>query len=149
MGWTKFVSLELDDDDRLDMAMPAIPQGPQFHPGQRISFDERILTKLGIKEMPEKDDLLDIRGFARVTFVGDGDQGRRLECQFEIMAIEDESQEDPAEEAEEEEEFEPSPPPVPEPSVTHEPPPVVKSGQRFGRSYAKARRPFIFHTDRE
>lgn len=149
MGWTKFINLELDDDDRLDMAMPIMPQGPEYPPGLRICLCDGELRKLDLEADPDIGDTIDIRAFAKVMSFSNYDGKRRVELQITDLAIEDENQEEPEEEADEEEEFVPSPPTAPEPAVTHEPPPVVKSGQRFGRSYAKARRPFIFHTDEE
>lgn len=103
MGWTKLVSMELDDDDKLDAvaAMPSVADQPDYPYGLRISLDERSLAKLdkaGLEGEPDVGDYIDLRCFARVTSVSSeevgGTQKRRIELQIEQIALENESSEE-------------------------------------------------------
>lgn len=99
MAWTKLVSMELDDEDKIDMAMPVcnVQTQPDYPWGLRITFTERELEKLGITEMPDLGDMIDLRCFARVTSVSatDTNDGKqcRIEMQIENVALEDEMDE--------------------------------------------------------
>jgi len=94
------VSLELSDEDKLDMTRPIsdVMTTPDYPWGLRITFTEREMAKLGIDEMPDLGDMIDLRCMARVTSVSssDGDSGKccRIEMQIEDVALEDESYED-------------------------------------------------------
>jgi hypothetical protein len=95
MSWNKLISLELDDDDKIDMALPCgpdlKPSQPDFPFGLRISLTEKELKKLGldVKEA-DRGDELEIRALARVTCVSQNEGGDRVELQIERMAVESE-----------------------------------------------------------
>lgn len=105
-AWTKMVSVELTDEEKLDTlggCPPNIKNAPEYPWGLRISFDSGTLEKLGLEEDPDVGDYIDLRAFARVTCCsreqrGDGTFSRRIELQIEQLAVEDESTEEPAEE---------------------------------------------------
>lgn len=103
MGWTKMKSMELDDEDRVDMfpeGMPfdmARPNGPKFPYGLRICLTHSELRKLSLEADCEIGDIIDIRAFAKVTSVSQNETERGVECRVELqieeLALEDESDE--------------------------------------------------------
>lgn len=103
MAWTKLVSMELTDDekiDRLATCAPALKDQPDYPWGLRINLDECCISKLeaaGLEGEPDVGDYIDLRCFARVTSKSadetDGGMRRRYELQIEQMALEDESTE--------------------------------------------------------
>lgn len=101
-GFTKLVSMELTDDEKIDtmVCMPSVADQPDYPWGLRICLDERSLAKLeegGLEGNPDIDDYIDLRCFARVTSVSsektDSGQKRRIELQIEEIALEDETTE--------------------------------------------------------
>lgn len=94
-----YTSMELDDEDKIDMAIPALGQ-PDYPYGLRLSFTERELVKLGVgpDDTAEVGDLFHFAAFAKVTSVsahdaGDGMQ-RRVELQITMIScMENESTE--------------------------------------------------------
>jgi len=98
MGWTKLVSMELADEDKLDAVQPIpMPDKPDFPYGLRISLTDKELTKLGVEADCEIGDYIDLRAFARVTSVSANETGDgkccRVELQIEQLALENESAE--------------------------------------------------------
>jgi len=93
MGWTKLVSMELDDEDKLDFCAPIPCDRPDYPYGLRICLCQKELDKLGLPK-PEFGDYLDMRAFGRVTSVSDDQGGVRVEIQIEQIAVEDEMAED-------------------------------------------------------
>lgn len=71
MGWSKFVSTELDDEQRMDMAGPigSMHNVPDFPYGMKISMDQVLLKRLKLEPDCEVGEYLDLRCFARVTSV--------------------------------------------------------------------------------
>lgn len=97
MSFTKLVDMELDDEDKLDAAMPiAMPDKPDYPYGLRICLTEKEMEKLGL-EMPDLGDAIDMRCFATVTSVScnedTGGKCCRVEMQIEKIAIENEMME--------------------------------------------------------
>lgn len=92
--WSRFIDLELSDDEKLDMTMPIRADAPQYPPGLRISLCEEVLQKLGLDEPPDVGDILDLRAFACVTSYSNDGSGRRVELQIERLAVENETTED-------------------------------------------------------
>lgn len=94
-GWTKMVSMELDDDEKLDFCVPSCPR-PDFPYGLRICFSEKELKKLEL-EIPEIGDMIDLRAMGTVTSVTidktDGEDRCRVEIQIERIALENENKE--------------------------------------------------------
>lgn len=95
MGWSKLVDMELDDEDKLDAAMPIpMPNKPDYPYGLRLCLTEKELTKLGLEADCEVGEYLDMRCFGTVTSVSktDGPDGGscRVEIQIEKIAVEDE-----------------------------------------------------------
>ena len=70
-GWTKFVTTELDEDQKLDMAVPmgSLRDVPDFPYGMKISFDQHLLKRLKMEPDCEVGEYIDLRCFARVTSV--------------------------------------------------------------------------------
>jgi len=97
MAWTKLVDMELDDEDKMDLAVPQISQQPDYPWGLRICLSEKELKKLKLP-LPEVGDYLDMRAFGRVTSCSqeqrDGQDCCRVEIQIEQIAVEDENTED-------------------------------------------------------
>lgn len=97
MPWSKLVSLELDDEDKIDFCAPIACDRPDFPYGTRISLSEKELKKLGLP-VPGIGDMLDARVMGTVTSVSsekvDGGEDRcRVEIQIERMAVENEATE--------------------------------------------------------
>ncbi len=92
----ELVSLELDDEDQMDMAIP-MPSGkslqPQYPWGLRISLTETELAKLGLDHSDAKvGDYLEFRARACVTSTSeskkeDGGSMCRVELQIESMCV--------------------------------------------------------------
>jgi hypothetical protein len=90
--------MELDDEEKMDAAMPiAMPDKPDYPYGLRISLTHKELKKLGLDPDCEVGDMLDMRCFAVVRSVSlnDSDNGQTccIELQIEKMAVEDEMNE--------------------------------------------------------
>ena len=97
MAFTKLVSMEMDDEEKMDFLAPiAMPDRPDYPYGLRICLCEKELTKLGLP-VPEVGDYLDMRSFGRVTSVSceqrDGSDTCRVEIQIEQIAVENENEE--------------------------------------------------------
>ncbi len=94
MAWSKLVSLELDDEEKMDFCAPIACDRPDFPYGLRITLDEKQLKKLGLP-IPEVGDYLDMRSFGRVTSCSmeqrNGEDCCRVEIQIEQIAVEDEN----------------------------------------------------------
>ena len=90
MARSKLVDLELNDEDKMDMAVPEIASKPDYPWGLRICLTDKELEKLGLEADCEIGDMIDIRCFATVTSVSKGDGGCRVELQIEKMAVENE-----------------------------------------------------------
>ena len=100
MNMRSYTSMELDDEDKLDRAIPQIADKPDYPWGLRISLTESELQKLECDpgDEPEVGDLLHFAAFAKVTSFSKNDTGngseRRVELQIVMMScIEDESTE--------------------------------------------------------
>lgn len=96
-GWSKMVSMELDDEDKLDFCAPIPCDRPDYPYGLRICFTEKELKKLGL-EKPDIGDMIDFRGFGVVTSVSsdqvDGGEERcRVEIQIQRISVENEANE--------------------------------------------------------
>jgi len=98
--WSRFVSMELDDEDKIDLAIgPGIEAQPDYPYGLRICLTSRELDKLGLEDDCEIGDMLDLRCFARVTSIsktdGPAGPGCRIELQITDIAAENEMDEGP------------------------------------------------------
>jgi hypothetical protein len=96
MAWEgKMVSLELDDESKLDHPMPiAMASKPDFPYGLRICLCCEQLDKLGLDADCEVGDMLEFRARARVTSVSKSDDAMsgpqsRVELQIEEMELPD------------------------------------------------------------
>lgn len=101
-AWSKFQSMELTDDEKLDSIAPIpMPDLPSYPPGLRICLTQDELGKLDLDDDCEVGDMIDLRALGRVTSVSmnDGLTGRccRVEIQIEEIALEIEDLEDPSE----------------------------------------------------
>lgn len=96
--WSKLVSLELDDEEKMDFCSPIPCERPDFPYGLRISLTENELEKLGLEADCDVGDMIDIRCFGTVTSVslndGEGGKSCRIEIQIEKMAVENEMNEE-------------------------------------------------------
>ena len=97
MTWSRLVSMELDDEDKIDYGIPMSdsPKGPDFPYGLRISLTEKELKKLKLDVGEcEIGDLVDLRCFAVVTSKSEEDnksgKSCRVELQIEKIAVENE-----------------------------------------------------------
>lgn len=85
-SWTKLVSMEMTDEDKLDMLMPMpMADRPDYPPGLRICLTDVELTKLGLGNDCEVGDMLDLRCFARVTSVSKNVSEDRTSCRVELV----------------------------------------------------------------
>lgn len=91
MAWSKLVDLELDDEDKLDAAMP-IPMAtkPDYPYGCRICLTHKELEKLGLTTDCDVGDMIDMRCFGEVTSISKDGDCCRVEIQIQKMAMEDE-----------------------------------------------------------
>lgn len=92
------VDMELDDEDKIDMAVPQIAQQPDYPWGLRLCLTEKELKKLGLEADCSIGDVIDLRCFAVVTSVSSNqtDSGLccRVELQVQKMAVENEADDD-------------------------------------------------------
>lgn len=88
------VSMELDDEDKTDMMMPEVAQGPDFPYGLRICLTDAELEKQGLSDECEVGDALYFRACARVTSVSKTESGCRIEMQIEAMCPDPEMHEE-------------------------------------------------------
>lgn len=87
------VSMELDDEEKMDMAMPSMEQ-PNFPWGLRISLTSDELEKLGIDvKEASVGDYFQIRALCCVSSISSNDTAKgpcdRLEAQIEAMSVPD------------------------------------------------------------
>lgn len=89
------VSMELDDEDKLDAAMPIpMPTKPDFPYGLRICLTEKEFAKLGIDPSDAVvGGVFHLHALARITSVTCNDseqmgESHRVEAQIEDMAVE-------------------------------------------------------------
>ena len=100
--WSKLVSTEIDDEQKLDMAMPmgGLSEVPDFPAGMKICMDETLLKRLELSSDCEPGDYLDLRCFATVTSVNkmqvNGKDRVRVELTIEKVAVEAEMESDGA-----------------------------------------------------
>jgi hypothetical protein len=92
MAFGKMVDLELDDEDKLDAAMPiAMPSKPDYPYGCRICLCASEMKKLDLDPRDCKiGDVIDLRCFGEVTSIS----ADRCEIQIQKMAVENEMEED-------------------------------------------------------
>jgi hypothetical protein len=93
-------SMELDDEDKLDTAMPiAMPDKPDYPYGLRITLTDKELAKLDLDHKDaEVGGTVHLFAMARITSVsenntGNGDKCCRIELQIEDLGIESEDAE--------------------------------------------------------
>jgi hypothetical protein len=93
------VSMELDDEDKMDAAMPyPMPDKPDYPYGLRICLTEKEFSKLGIDPADAfVGGIFHLHALARITSVTASDDGNgsscRVEATLEDMAIESEDAE--------------------------------------------------------
>jgi hypothetical protein len=93
------VSMELDDEDKLDSIMPIeMPSKPDFPWGLRICLTEAEFEKLKLDPTDaEVGGIFHMHGLARITSVShtEGENGKccRVEATIEDLAIESEDEE--------------------------------------------------------
>jgi hypothetical protein len=97
MGWSSLISMELDDEDKLDAVCPMpMSERPNYPYGLRICFTHKELEKLELG-VPEIGDMIDLRCFATVTSVSMDDTASgktcRVEMQIEKISAESEMKE--------------------------------------------------------
>lgn len=91
----KMVSLELDDEGKLDALQPMpMSTKPDFPYGTRISLTHVELAKLGLDADCAVGDVLEFEARARVTHVShnqseDGSKCCRVELQIEQMGVDE------------------------------------------------------------
>jgi hypothetical protein len=93
-SWSKLVDMEMDDEASMDAPQPiAMAEKPRYPYGLRICLGEGELKKLDL-DLPNVGDVIDLRAFAEVTSVSDGEGGRRVELVIQKLAVENEMTED-------------------------------------------------------
>lgn len=98
-AFRQMVSMELDDEDKLDAVTPMpMPDRPEFPYGLRISLTEKEFEKLGLDPADaEVGAIFHLHAMARVTCVNASDtpSGKccRVEAQIEDLEIESEDEE--------------------------------------------------------
>lgn len=99
-----FKSMELDDEDAADLAVPCdgMPNKkllPQYPYGLRITLTEKEMEKLGLDpSCAVVDGMVHLFAMARITSVScdkrmDGEERHRCELQIEQLAVESEDEE--------------------------------------------------------
>ena len=94
-SWSKLVSMEQSEDEKMGTAMPMpMPDKPEYPYGLRICLTNVELKKLKLNDDCEVGDMLDLRCFARVTSVSKnvGEEGSysRIELVLTDIATENE-----------------------------------------------------------
>jgi len=107
MGYiNQMVDMELDDEDKMDLAPPDIMVKPKYPPGLRIYLTEKEFDKLGLDhEEAEVGGMVHLHAMGRITSVSSnevegGDPNCRVEIQIEDLEIESEDEEDEEADAE-------------------------------------------------
>lgn len=106
-----FQSMELDDEDQAEMAVPCetVPNKkllPQYPWGLRITLTEKEMAKLKLDPSAAViDGMIHLFAMARITSVScdkraDGSENHRCELQIEQLALESEDEENEEAEAE-------------------------------------------------
>ena len=90
--------MEMDDDEKLDAAMPAMAMKPDYPYGLRISLTDKELAKMGLDpEEAEVGGTVHIFGMAEITSVSKTDDGNgkcfRIELQIQKLGVESEDAE--------------------------------------------------------
>ena len=99
MAWTKLVSTEMGEEQKLDMMMPCFPgrDTPDYPYGMKITLDGWLLDRLGLDRNVDVGDYLDMRCFAVVTSVRKEQTDGKDECTvcltIEKVALESEMDE--------------------------------------------------------
>lgn len=100
MGLGKLVSMELDDEEKIDFYTTIECPRPDYPYGLRLTLSEKELKKLGMS-VPGVGEYIDLRAFACVKSVScdESSSGEtcRVELQIEKIATENEDQEIPDE----------------------------------------------------
>lgn len=100
MGLGKLVSMELDDEEKIDFCAPIECPRPDYPYGLRITLSEKELKKLGMA-VPQVGEYIDLRAFACVKSVSCDETSSgetcRVELQIEKIATENEDKEIPDE----------------------------------------------------
>ncbi len=91
-SWTRLVSMELSDEEKMNTAMPIeMPDRPEYPYGLRICLTNVELEKLGLADDCEIGDMIDLRVFARVTSVSknasEDQTSTRVELQITDVAF--------------------------------------------------------------
>jgi hypothetical protein len=99
-AFQKMVSLELDDEDKLDALMPIpMEERPEFPYGLRISLTHTEMEKLNLDpDEAEVGGIVHGHFMARVTCVNISEDCCRIELQIEDLEIESEDEENEEEE---------------------------------------------------
>lgn len=96
MGLGKLVSMELDDEEKIDFCAPISCAMPDYPYGLRITLSEKELKKLGMAT-PQVGEYIDLRAFACVKSVScdetSSGESCRVELQIEKIATENEDEE--------------------------------------------------------
>jgi hypothetical protein len=97
MAWANMVNMELSDEDKLDLQLPAaVSEAPEFPWGLRITLTHRELEKLGLEADCPVGATIDLRALAKVCSVSrnDGPMGPedRVELQITDLAVENEEE---------------------------------------------------------
>ncbi len=101
------VSMEMDDEDKMDAIMPiAMPSKPDYPCGLRICITEKEFAKLNLDRSEAiVGGIFHLHAMARITSVHESDNGDsqccRVEAQIEDMAIESEDAENEMDDAKE------------------------------------------------
>jgi hypothetical protein len=99
------VSMELDDEDKLDTAMPiAMPEKPDYPFNLRFAITDKEFAKMELEtDNLQRGMLIHVHAICRITDVTttDGQMGKccRAEVQIEDMCVESEDAENEEEEA--------------------------------------------------
>lgn len=93
MAWGKWIPLAYDDEEMIDNTMPSMPDRPEYPYGMRISLTGRELELMGLA-LPKTGDMLDLRAMACVRSVSDDGSTQRVECQLEMLKVENEEDDD-------------------------------------------------------
>jgi|SRR5215472_3046620 len=130
----KWVALELNDEEKYDAQMPLPMERPDYPCGLCLSFNRQTIEKLGIEELPDVGDLLDMRCFMEVTHVSDGPGGQCFETQITMILspVENETTEMP-EATEREPEYA-----IPEHALEREAPLMERRPRAAQRLYRKS-----------
>lgn len=90
--WSPWFSMELDDEDKLDLVTPIpMPEKPDYPPGLMLTFNDRIMKKIDLDNDVDVGDVIVFRAVAEVKHVDKSESGCCVCLQITDMQFREDS----------------------------------------------------------